>query len=98
MFERLKNRLPRVGKVIDFFVRKAREEEVVYADGTKETVRYGDGILRDKAVISFLVTILISKLNLDLNADVATNWVVDIVNVIGVLVTGKLIRDKYELK
>lgn len=94
----IRDKKPVIGTVIDFFVAKAREETVTYPDGTQEVVRYGDGVLRDRAFVTAIATGLVGLFHWSIEVSVLSDILLKGVELIGLAVSAKFIRDKYEIK
>lgn len=98
ILDKIRDKRPVIGTVIDFFVAKAREEVVTYPDGTQETVRYGDGVLRDRALVTLVATGLIGLFNWNIETTELVELITKGVEFIGIALSAKFIRDKYEIK
>lgn len=49
-------RFPIIGRIAQFLFAKASEDRATYPDGTRETVRWGQGVLRNPAFVSILIS------------------------------------------
>jgi hypothetical protein len=98
IIDKIKRRRPVIGNIIGFFVQKATEEVVTYPDGTQETVKYGDGILRDKVLVTAVATGLIGLFHWSIEASDLADILLKAIELLGTALTAKFARDKYELK
>lgn len=98
ILDKIRDKRPVIGSILDFFVAKAREEVVTYPDGTQETVRYGDGVLRDKAFVTAIATGLVGLFHWSIEVTVLADMLLKGAELIGIAFSAKFIRDKYEIK
>lgn len=97
ILDKLRDKRPVIGTVIDFFIAKAREEVVTYPDGTQETVRYSDGVLRDRAFVTAIATGLIGLFHWSIEVSVLSDILLKGAELFGTVLTGFFVREKYKI-
>lgn len=98
ILDKIRDKRPVISGIVDFFIAKAREEVVTYPDGTRETVRYGDGVLRDKALVTVIATGLIGLFHWSIEVNDLADILLKVTELLGTALAAKFARDKFEIK